>query len=866
MLIPLDYYRILGVPIQAESSQLSQAYQQRLAQVPHPDYSQSALAIRRQLLDEAYRTLNSPSDRQAYDAQFLAQSYAEGPQLKPAPDPQNPKTPNLDIDDRQLTGAIALLQELGEYELAIKLSYPYLSQPDDVESGRFGEPKLALADLLLTVVLSYLELGREQWQNNQSEQAASSLKIAQELLLHHGLFAGLRGEIQGDLYRLRPYRILELMANPDVNGVAHRQGLQLLRSMLKERGGIDGTGDDRSGLGVEEFLRFIQQIRSYLSAQEQLALFEAEARRPSAVATYLAAYALLAQGFSQRQPAFVQRSSLLLRRLGQRQDVFLEQAICALLLGQPDEACQYLDKSQEAEPLDAIRSRSGNSPDLLPGLCTYCEQWLGAEVLPHFRDLNGMEVSLTRYFSDAGVQAYLDSMPDPSETEEETWNTTLPDPDPAQLTAVLGGSGGRSPSSSTSTPPPLLPPPLDAPKPLPNSPFTASPAPEESTAEPTSAQSATSSSSPPPFQPLLLGPLGERPLTTGSPGKLPQVPIPNGSGRAPANPQARPVTNGATPPASPPSSADYSLTPEDAPMGAAVRASAVGFPPGQPSHNPALDRLGRGQHGVPSMGEAAGQEVSAAGTAVAEPGIGANSPNSQGDSAQSYSSEPMATRDRRRSRGTSRGANRNNRSNRNNAQGSLAILFGGGALAVVLGGFLMVQAYGAIARLFQGNSGPNLEPNQPQVYLDRPSTDIPAPEDGSATSAATPGELNPAIAKVTVENWLAAKAKALGKDYDVVALETVLVDPMLKKWRGRVQATQASKEHWVYEHEVAIADVTLDPATPNRATVVAQVQETAQLYQGERLSQSGSYDDSLQVRYTLLLVEGQWLISDGKVL
>ncbi|MEM9245326.1 MAG: J domain-containing protein, partial [Cyanobacteria bacterium P01_F01_bin.153] len=81
MLIPLDYYRILGVPIQADSSQLGQAYQQRLANVPHPDYSQTALTLRRQLLDEAYKTLTVASDRQTYDSQFLAKSYAEGPQL-----------------------------------------------------------------------------------------------------------------------------------------------------------------------------------------------------------------------------------------------------------------------------------------------------------------------------------------------------------------------------------------------------------------------------------------------------------------------------------------------------------------------------------------------------------------------------------------------------------------------------------------------------------------------------------------------------------------------------------------------------------------------------------------------------------------
>jgi len=55
--------------------------------------------------------------------------------------------------------------------------------------------------------------------------------------------------------------------------------------MLSERGGIDGTGDS-SGLSLDDFLRFIQQLRSYLTAAEQQSLFEAESQRPSAVATW----------------------------------------------------------------------------------------------------------------------------------------------------------------------------------------------------------------------------------------------------------------------------------------------------------------------------------------------------------------------------------------------------------------------------------------------------------------------------------------------------------------------------------------------------------------------------------------------------
>ncbi|NJK28490.1 MAG: hypothetical protein HC925_08600 [Coleofasciculaceae cyanobacterium SM2_3_26] len=113
------------------------------------------------------------------------------------------------------------------------------------------------------------------------------------------------------------------------------RSLQMLRDMIQERGGIDGVLDDRSGMSIDDFLRFIQQLRRYMTASEQQTLFEAEARRPSAVATYLAVYALVARGFAYRQPAAIARAQQMLVHLGRRQDVNLEKAICAMLLGKP---------------------------------------------------------------------------------------------------------------------------------------------------------------------------------------------------------------------------------------------------------------------------------------------------------------------------------------------------------------------------------------------------------------------------------------------------------------------------------------------------------------------------------------------------
>lgn len=409
--------------MQATARQLQMAHRDRGQQLPRREYSEVAIASRKQLLDRAYTVLSDPDRRRAYDAGFLdaksavnseiASSQTED-NLPTAPEDFNgdPHAWGIEISEDQLVGALLVLLELGEYELVLKLGHPHLEAGKiSPQVDRSRETQLSTADIVLTIALACLELGREQWQQGTYQRAAQSLETGQTLLLSEGLFPSIRGEITTDLYKLRPYRILELLAGPEEKATDRRQGLQMLRDILQERGGIDGSGDDGSGLGIDDFLRFVQQLRGYLNSQEQQTLFESEALRPSAVATYLAVYALLARGFAQHQPGLITRAKRMLMRLGSRQDVHLEQAVCALLLGQTEEASRALELSQEYEPLAFIREHSQSAPDLLPGLCLYSEHWLQDEVFPHFRDLRDCRRSLKDYFADEQVQAYLEALP-----------------------------------------------------------------------------------------------------------------------------------------------------------------------------------------------------------------------------------------------------------------------------------------------------------------------------------------------------------------------------------------------------------------------------------------------------------------------
>jgi hypothetical protein len=408
--IPLDYYRILGIPFQVSAEQIDLAHADRGRQLPRQEYSQTAIIARQHLLDEAYQVLSAADRRRDYDAQFFdpnplllnPESSAENLDSQggeaAAASPEYP-TPQITIAPADLVGALLILQELGEYELVIRLAETYL----DLEPT-------TRPDMILTLALAYGELSREYWQDKNYEQAASTAAKALTWLEQEQMFPQVASEIRHDCDRLRPYRILELLSQEKKPSLARQRGLNLLEEMLAARGGIDGQGDDRSGLGVDNFLRFIQQLRVYLTQAEQEKIWAKEAQRPSAVGNYLLVYALIARGFAQKQPAAIVAASDRLQQLQKHQDVSLERSICALLLGQTERASTILEKSQEQEILNYIKEQSGQSADLLPGLCRYGERWLQTEVFCHFSDLVERKASLKEYFAEEEVQNYLEEL------------------------------------------------------------------------------------------------------------------------------------------------------------------------------------------------------------------------------------------------------------------------------------------------------------------------------------------------------------------------------------------------------------------------------------------------------------------------
>ncbi|WP_126147704.1 ARC6/PARC6 family protein [Synechococcus elongatus] len=393
MRIPLDYYRILCVGVQVSADKLAESYRDRLNQSPSHEFSELALQARRQLLEAAIAELSDPEQRDRYDCRFF-QGGLEAIE------------PSLELEDWQRIGALLILLELGEYDRVSQLAEDLLP---DYEASAEVRDQFAQGDIALAIALSQQALGRECRQQGLYEQAALHFGRSQSALADHQRFPELSRTLHQEQGQLRPYRILERLAQPLTAASDRQQGLVLLQAMLDERQGIEGPGDDGSGLTLDNFLLFLQQIRSYLTLAEQQLLFESEARRPSPAASFFACYTLIARGFCDHQPSLIHRASLLLQELKSRMDVHIEQAIASLLLGQPEEAEALLVQSQDEDTLGQIRTLAQGEA-LIVGLCRFTETWLATKVFPDFRDLKERTAPLQPYFDDPDVQTYLDAI------------------------------------------------------------------------------------------------------------------------------------------------------------------------------------------------------------------------------------------------------------------------------------------------------------------------------------------------------------------------------------------------------------------------------------------------------------------------
>ncbi|WP_310412458.1 IMS domain-containing protein [Chamaesiphon sp. OTE_8_metabat_110] len=460
MRIPLDYYQILGVP-ESDLSGLEQAYQDRLLQLPQQEYSDAAIESRNRLITVAYQVLSDPIQRAEYAATQAAsalvgvESTATNAEVSAS---QFYRRPELDIATEHFVGGLLILFELGQYEEINSICMPHLGnngrsnnsgslhpqQPPTVTpSGnvwpttKFDAVPIAKVkhtasgssivplkpDILLAMVSSFWELGEREWRDGCYEEATIHYETAKKILVREDLFPQIQGEVDRKLDRLRPYRISSLVSLSLDRHEQRRQGIQFLEELLESACTNEVKCQERFALNSESTIAFIHETLPYLTAAEQRNLFSQLARDSQQAGTrilnvmqlactYLHVHALIVQGFAYRNPQLIYTAQQILQyRLSQRIDCSIEQSICALLLGQTEEANQILASAAESSALVVIRQQSQGLPNLLRGLCWYIESWLKDEAFPCFRDLVASDPALNAYFNDRDVQDFADRVP-----------------------------------------------------------------------------------------------------------------------------------------------------------------------------------------------------------------------------------------------------------------------------------------------------------------------------------------------------------------------------------------------------------------------------------------------------------------------
>ena len=418
--LPLDHFRLLGVSPVATEELVLRTLSQRLDRPPEGGFTTDALECRADLLRSSADLLCDSERREEYEC-LLTELNAESPDTLPA----------LEVPSSQEVGGLILLMEAGQPAEAFECARQALQPPQAPALGSNRE-----ADLSLLAALSAQKAGQERCRDRRFESAAQILQNGIQLLQRMGQQQEQRVRLESDLNALLPYRILDLISRDLAESGSREFGRDLLNELVQRRGGLDGDQDP--DFPQESFQSFFQQIRGFLTVQEQVDLFLQWGENGSVTAEFLSAYALTASGFAQRKP---ERIGSALERLQAMRDVGVdaEMACLHLLLGQTDEAAICFERGSDAA-LKAWAKQQGSDP--LAGLCVYCSDWLKRQVLPCYRDLDA-DPDLEAYFADRDVQAFIESSDRQrqragvSPSEPITSFEVLPTPDPSEIEEIL---------------------------------------------------------------------------------------------------------------------------------------------------------------------------------------------------------------------------------------------------------------------------------------------------------------------------------------------------------------------------------------------------------------------------------------------
>ena len=431
--LPIDHFRLLGVSPSADAAAILHRLQTRCDGPPDQGFTHEALLKRNELLSRSADLLTDRDDRAEYESALIRLS-ASHPN----------ETVGLDLPaSSEVAGLILLWEAHGALE-AFQMASHGLEPPQAPALGSGRE-----ADLTLLAALACRDAAVEEQGQRRYEAAAQLLVEGIQLQQRMGKLPDQQRRLEGDLEALLPFRILDLISRDLSDQASHHQGLTLLDELVSRRGGLDGanfvTSVEGSGsMTQDDFESFFQQIRRFLTVQEQIDLFSGWSDEGEAEAGFLAVVALTAAGFSRRKPECLEQARDRLQILPDSElDPKPLLGCLDLLLGNVREAEHHFAAIRDAEVQAWFLQHSG---DNLAAQCEYCRAWLGRDVLPGYRDVDATAIDLDAWFADRDVQNHVERLD--RQASRQPLNDALPLPWETPVASGLGLQYGESISAS----------------------------------------------------------------------------------------------------------------------------------------------------------------------------------------------------------------------------------------------------------------------------------------------------------------------------------------------------------------------------------------------------------------------------------
>jgi len=394
--LPLDHFRLIGVSPSASSEEILRAFQLRLDKTPDEGFTYEVLTQRSELLRLTADLLTDPESRREYENLLL-----------------NGRS-GLDFSSNREVAGLILLWESGSPKEAFRITRKALQPPQTPALGSSRE-----ADLTLLAALTARDSAIQEQQLRSYSAAADFLSEGIKLLQRMGKLLEIRKELEEDLVALLPYRILDLLSRDLNDQESHKKGLSMLETLIIKRGGLEGNNKSeyKDYLNQKEFEAFFQQIKPFLTVQEQIDLFLELQKRGSLEAGFLAFLSLTAIGFSRRKPEKLFEARRILKKLNLSGLDSMPLIGCLdLLLADIEQASARFSSSSDENLRDWLNNYPGSK---LEAICIFCKNWLENDVLVGYRDIDSNEVDLDSWFEDREIQEFIEKL------EKKTNKTTF---------------------------------------------------------------------------------------------------------------------------------------------------------------------------------------------------------------------------------------------------------------------------------------------------------------------------------------------------------------------------------------------------------------------------------------------------------